>query len=139
MYFSRQFDRRWTDIVPSNNVLLVLIVREAGLRSTLAARLSLVGADLISAESLDDPALKRGVRKPGYLIVEEELFEGRDGIWLETLLATPHWRQVVMLTAGGPVARAPDEDPRLLRLERRSAPSAIAELVPRWAADRSDY
>lgn len=125
--------------MPGNSVLLVLIVRETGLRSTLAARLSLVGADLISAESLDDPALRLGVRKPGYLIVEEELLEGRDGIWLETLLATPHWRQVVVLTAAGPEPRAPDEDPRMLRLERRSAPSAIAELVPRWAAEQNDY
>lgn len=126
--------------MPHNSVLLVLIAREAALRSTLAARLSMVGADLITAESLEDPQLKRCVQKPCYLIVEEAMLEGRDGIWRETLLATPHWRQVVVLTGATPGQRAPDADPRLLHLERKTAPSVIAELVPRWLAEQqSDF
>jgi hypothetical protein len=123
--------------IVSPSVLLVLIIREAGLRSTLSARLSLVGADLITARSLDDPVLRRSVQRPAILIIEEETIAGFDMIDLVTLLDSPHWRQVVALCDALPGPVAPNSDPRLLRLERKSAPSAIAELVPRWQSEDS--
>lgn len=121
--------------MPTTNVLLVLIIREAGLRSILTARLSLVGADLITANDVHDPALSRSMRQPGVLILDETAVAGRSGEWLDTVLADPQWRRIVLLCETPPPPDVSEADARLLRLERASATSAIAELIPRWQAE----
>lgn len=119
--------------MPGKEILLVLAVRELGLRSTLAARLSLVGADLITAADLHDPALERNVRHPAALILDEDAIAGRSDEWLDAVLEESRWRQVVVLTSSPCDARA---DPRLLYLERQSAPERIADLIPQWRAEQ---
>lgn len=116
--------------MPATDVLLVLIFAEAGLRSTLTARLSLLGVDLVTAHGLHDPALARSLRKPAVLVVDDASVCGRSEEWIDSLLGDPLWRDVVVLGEVPPAAR----DPRLLQVDRNNAVDAIAALLPRWQA-----
>jgi hypothetical protein len=113
----------------SDNVLLVLIIREAGLRSMLAARLSLVGADLVTAMDIHDPAVQRNVRGPAVLVLDEDAVAGRSAEWLDAVVAEPQWDHVVVLTGRSPAGAAGD---RLVFLERATAPATLAALVAQW-------
>lgn len=114
----------------SETLLLVLIVREAGLRSTLVAQLSLAGADVLTADDFDDPRLARHERRRLVLIADEAAVDGREG-GSEHLAADPRWRSLVLLSAAAPAA---NDDPRLIRVERTAAAGAIARMLPEWQA-----
>lgn len=117
--------------VSQSDVLLILVLREAGLRSTLSARLSFAGADVITAQGLHDPALTRGARRPAVLVLDEDAIASRSDEWLEALVGDPHWHEVVVLaaTASLPPARAGG---RLLYLDRATASTGLAAHLPRW-------
>lgn len=114
----------------SETLLLVLIVREAGLRSTLVARLSMAGADVLTAEDFDDPRLARHKKRPLVLIADEAAVDGHAG-GCDGLLADPRWRTLVVLSPG---ACAASEDSRLIRIARAHAAQTIARLLPEWQA-----
>lgn len=115
----------------SETLLLVLIVKEAGLRSTLVARLSMAGADVLTAEDFDDPRLARHKRRPLVLIADEAAVEEHDG-GCDGLVADPRWERLVLLS---PSACEDSDDPRLIRIERKSAAKALVELIPDWQAE----
>lgn len=113
--------------MPNKSALLIVVVRERGLRSALVARLSLAGADLVTLDDIDDPALERVIRSPAVLVIDEALAAEHSDAWLESLLADPRWRSLVLLTVDPPSQTA--TDPRILRVAYSNAAAAIAELV----------
>ena len=123
--------------MPTNEVLLVVAMRELGMRSMLAGRLALIGADVMTAEDVDDPVLDRAVRRRAVLIVEEAMVASHGTNWIETLLADPRWHCIVLL---GSAAASPalGGDPRVIRLGLADAASTIAGLLPRWNAEQGD-
>ena len=115
--------------MPSRAVLVVLAVKDPGLRSTLAAQLPLGNVDLITGQGIDDPALRRGIRRPAVLIVDEPTVAAMPPETLEALLCEPHWRQVIAITENLHPAD-PDCDTRLLRIARKGASAEIGALLP---------
>lgn len=115
----------------ASEVLLVLAAREMGFRSSLAARLTMAGANLLTTNDIDDPGLVRSLHGPAVLIVEETLVADRSSEWLKALLAVPEWLRVVVLGDG----RAEGTDERLIYIKSDAAVKAIAALIPEWQAE----
>lgn len=115
--------------MPGTNPLLVLIVREAALRSTLVARLAMRGATVWTGRAFDEkrPA---SARAPAVLITDEESIEHHPG-GAAALSRDAQWRKVVVLTRGGEPA---SEDARLFYLARGGAAPALTRLLEDWAA-----
>lgn len=116
--------------MPGTNPLLVLIVREAGLRSTLVARLAMCGATVWTGRAFDEkrPA---SARAPAVLITDEESIEDHPG-GAVALSENAQWRKVIVLTRGS----APtSQDTRLFYLARGGAAPALARLLEAWAQD----
>jgi hypothetical protein len=113
--------------VPKTNLLLVLIVTEAALRSTLVARLALSGATVWTARSFDEkrPA---SVRAPALLVTDEESI-ARHPAGVVALSQEAQWRKVVVLVRG---AAPVSEDGRLLYLARSDAVPVLARLLDDW-------
>jgi DNA-binding NarL/FixJ family response regulator len=118
--------------VPESSILFVLAINEPGQRSTLAARLSLAGADVVTAKDAHDPSLLRGVHGPAVLIIDEGMMGGRSAEWIESLLEEPCWRYLVVLCEKSPATAVPAGNPRLLYFQRAAAPAALAERLPVW-------
>lgn len=118
--------------MPDTQVLLVLAVQEAGLRSALAAQLALSGASLITTSDIDSPALLRGVRRPAVLVLDEGMTAERPAGWLESALEDVRWLQIVLLAAAM-TAESATAHPKLLRAEARHAVRTLAERIPRWS------
>jgi hypothetical protein len=120
--------------VPDTQVLLVLAVQEAGLRSALAAQLALSGASLVTTSDVDNPAVLRGVRRPAVLVLDAGMAAERPRGWLERALEDARWLQIVLLSE-----EAVEDDgtahPKLLRAEARLAARALADNVPRWSEE----
>ena len=114
----------------SETLLLVLILREAGLRSTLVARLSLAGADVLTADDFNDPRLARHKKRPLVLIADEAAVDAHSG-GCDGLLEDPRWQRLVVLSPGACPA---SDDPRLVRMPRADAAKTIAKLLPEWQA-----
>ncbi|MBX3564072.1 MAG: hypothetical protein KF730_05780 [Sphingomonas sp.] len=111
----------------------MLILREAGLRSTLVARVSMAGADVLTADDFNDPRLARHKKRPLVLIADEAAIDAHAGGY-EGLLADPRWRRVVVVSPG----MCPEsDDPRLIRIERAHAARKIAHLLPEWQAPQA--
>lgn len=119
------------ELVPSRTLILVLIVREAGLRSTLAARLSMAGADVITADSLDDPRMQR-LRAGAVLVLDAPAAEDAGGP--AAVLADPRWETLVLIGDGETNGAT---DPRLLRVGRAIAGVVIEARLPEWRNRRS--
>jgi hypothetical protein len=118
-------------LVPDTQVLLVLAVQEAGLRSALAAQLALSGASLVTTSDIDNPALLRGVRRPAVLVVDSGMATERPAGWLEAALEDVRWLQIVLLSAAAIECNG-NPHPKLLRTEARQAARALADNLPRW-------
>jgi len=104
--------------------LLVLVVREAGLRSTLIARLSMAGADLVTIHDIDDPRVERWLAKGPVLIIDDVALAGRTG-GEAALRADTRWREIAVI---GGVAT----DAALPRVSRDDAALAIEAMLPGW-------
>lgn len=117
--------------MPNKQVLLVLAVQEAGLRSALAAQLALSGASLVTTGDVDNPALLRGVRRPAVLVLDAGMAGERPAGWMEGALEDVRWLQIVLLSADA-VEETAEAHPKLLRAEPRLAARALADNVPRW-------
>ncbi|MES2988810.1 MAG: hypothetical protein V4808_12965 [Pseudomonadota bacterium] len=103
------------------------------MRSTLVARLSMAGADVLTADDFNDPRLARHKKRPLVLIADEAAVDAYDG-GCDGLVADPRWRRLVVLSPG---ACAVSDDPRLIRIARAQAAKAIAQLLPEWQAERT--
>lgn len=103
----------------------------------LAGRLALVGANVVTAEDVDDPALDRAVRRRAVLIVDDATNASHHAGWVAGLLADARWHCVVLL---GDEAASPalGGDPRVIRLRLADAATAIVNLLPRWNAEQGD-
>lgn len=120
----------------NRSALIVLALREAGLRSMLSAQLTSIGVDLITANDPHDPALGRSMRRPAAaLILDDAMVGARSAEWLTSLLDDPNWRTVVVLAAEPGAATAEPGDPRLIRLARANAVTALATLAAQWIAE----
>ena len=95
--------------------LLVLVAREAGLRSTLIARLSMAGADLVTIDNLDDPRVERWLAKSPVLIIDEA-----------ALRADPRWCAIAVVGGAATDAAHPP------RIPRDDPASAIEAMLPDW-------
>jgi len=104
--------------------MLVLVVREAGLRSTLIARLSMAGADLVTIDNIDDPRVQRWLDKGPVLIIDENALAGRPG-GEAGLRAEPRWRAVTVIGDGGQPGGSG-------RISRADAAAAIEAMLPDW-------
>lgn len=110
--------------------LLVLIVREAGLRSTLIARLSMAGADLVTLDNIDDPSVERWLAKAPVLIIDEVVLAGREG-GEAALRADPRWRGIAVIGGAAADAAMP------ARIAREDAAAAIEAMLPGWGYPES--
>jgi hypothetical protein len=110
--------------------LIVLIVRDGGLRSALIARLSLQGESLVTLDAdPEDPYVHRIAPAPRILVVDKGVLGDR----LQTIAASSAWRGVVALANDEeePVAGDP------LSIVRHSqALAGVAETLERWRAPR---
>ncbi|WP_448661339.1 hypothetical protein ACG3SL_11855 [Sphingomonas sp. CJ20] len=114
-------------------LLFVLIVSEVALRSTLAARLTLAGADLVTARDYDDPQLTRNTDRPAVLITDAGAALHREG-GAQSLSADARWSRVVVLTPGAEARES--DDPRLFYVQGATAAAGITSLVSAWEAGR---
>jgi len=122
--------------VSTSDFLLVLAAREIGFRSSLAARLTMAGANLLTTNDVEDPGLARSVHGPAVLIVEQALVADRSSEWLQALLAVPQWLRVVVLgEAATENGRAERADDRLIYIKSDAAVKTISALIPQWQAE----
>jgi hypothetical protein len=105
--------------------LLVLVAREAGLRSTLIARLSMAGADLVTIDNLDDPRVERWLAKSPVLIIDEAALATRPG-GEAALRADPRWCAIAVVGGAATDAAHPP------RIPRDDPASAIEAMLPDW-------
>ncbi|MEP9359827.1 hypothetical protein [Sphingomonas sp. KR3-1] len=105
--------------------LLVLVVREAGLRSTLVARLSMAGGDVVTVDNLDDPRVERWLAKRPVLIVDDAALAGRHG-GEAALRGDPRWRAVAVV--GGQAA----EGAAIPRIAPADSASVLEAMLAGW-------
>lgn len=113
-----------------DDILLAIIVRDAGLRSLLAARLSMAGVDLVTGESFATLKIPRRPKQSVVLIADQAAADAHEG-GAAGLVADPRWRQVVLI-ADAEISLA--GNPRMMRVRRAGALAAIAALLPDWIA-----
>jgi hypothetical protein len=105
------------------NLLLVLVVRDVALRSTLVARLAMDGATVWTAQRFDEK-LPASIRTP-VLVTDTESVEAHPG-GAAVLRDDARWRMVVVLTADAAPAI---DDARLLHVECSEAAAALTQLL----------
>jgi len=106
--------------------LLVLIIRDHGLRSSLIGRLSLRGENLLTIErDPQDPELARLARPPAILIIDTEILGDR----LPALRQGSHWEAIVVLA---PSAETVSDDNRVRVLDRQHALAQLTETLDHW-------
>jgi hypothetical protein len=106
--------------------LLVLIIRDSGLRSTLIGRLSLAGESLVTFDGeIDDPALARAVRRPAILIT--------DAVAPSSPLLAPgeedRWKGIIVLSEE-PEGRNDAAPVRVI--DKRHAIAGVPALLADW-------
>jgi hypothetical protein len=106
------------------NVLLVLVLREAALRSTLVARLAMGGASVWTAQRFDEK-VPASIRTPAVLVTDTESVDAHPGGAI-ALRDDARWRMVVVLTRG---ALPASEDARLHYVEHADAMAALTRLL----------
>lgn len=119
------FSRRIGSVVAQRE-LLVLIVEDVGLRSSLIARLSLAGESVVTLDGDPaDPLLDRIAPPPAILIVDEETIGQR----LEALSEGERWNGIIVL-ASEAVESAGTNQVRIV--DRQLALAGITETLASW-------
>jgi hypothetical protein len=133
----QQTDPSEMDILPEPNFLrigfavaprelLVLIIEDVGLRSSLIARLSLAGESLVTLNGDPaDPLLGRIAPPPAILIIDAETVGQR----LEALSEGGRWNGIILLTPG---AAEPAGMDQVRIVDRRLALAGITETLASW-------
>lgn len=115
--------------MPVRASLIVVIVRDAGLRSALAARLALSGITLLTARAYRQVRRQR-LAEPAVLLIDEAAMAGAEGDWVEALWLERRWARVIVLTMDGAV---PASDRDWLRyVDRNSIAGSIDTLLAEW-------
>jgi hypothetical protein len=113
--------------VAEADLLLVLALRDASLRTGLVARLSMAGAAVRTAQGFDERR-PPSARKPAVLVTDAASVAQHPG-GAPALAADSQWRCVVVLTAATP---SESSDPRLLYLAAADATAALTRLLAGW-------
>lgn len=105
------------------NMLVILMVREAGLRSMLAARLALSGIDVVSMDQVDAARIARLGGTAPVLVADLEAAQAHPG-GLAALSADPLWYRLMIIGEGGGVTA-----PNLHPIAAEDPAAAIAALL----------
>lgn len=105
------------------NMLVILMVREAGLRSALAARLALSGIDVVSMEQVDAARIGRLGGSAPVLVADFAATCAHPG-GLAALSVDPLWHRLVIIGAEEQV-----EAPHLYHIPAEDPATAIAALL----------
>jgi hypothetical protein len=117
--------------VSERPLLVVVIVRDAGLRSSLAAQLGGMGVNLLTAEATNPGGFdRRLIRAPSILIIDEEEIAGDQGSWIEGQWLDRAWDRVVVLSDDAPVPVG--DDNWLVYVDKHAPMRALSELLGRW-------
>jgi hypothetical protein len=109
-------------------LLVVVVVRDTGLRSALAAHLSLDGHDLLTASNIGYGLLGSAmIRAPSIVVIEEALIPLDAERWIERQRAAGEWLRLGVLSDA---AQSPGEE-----WCRRFAPRTARRDVPEWVAN----
>lgn len=111
-------------------VLVVLVIRDAGMRSMLTAQIAAAGAHLLTAEDAAELLARRLVRRPSLLVLDEADIEGDPLRWLERQWSHGEWSQVAVLTVESPAPASAQE--WLHYLPRAQAAASVAALLRDW-------
>lgn len=107
-------------IAHAQPILLALILSEAGLRSSLIARLAYSGADVITAHALDD---RRLARRGGSMILITDA-QAMGAVAAPSLADDPRWQHVIVVGAeAAPVGT------RLHHAEEKGVPALVRRLI----------
>lgn len=87
------------------NMLVILMVREGGLRSMLAARLALSGVDVVSMDQVEAGRILRLGGQAPVLVADDGALQCHPG-GLEALVGDPIWHRLIIL-GDGPKAAMP--------------------------------
>lgn len=104
--------------------LLVIVARQAGLRSALVARLSMAGADVVTVDNLADPRIERWLASQPVLIVDEGALSGHAG-GEAALRGDPRWRAIAVV--GGQAAEGAPP-----RIASADAAAILEAMLPDW-------
>ena len=117
-------------------ILVVAVVADPGLRSALAAHLSLDGRELLTASRIGDGLLDSAmIREPAVLMIDEASIPGDAERWIEKQRGMGGWRHLVALADIAPVPVNGAE--WLVRVSQRNTRKMLSELLTGWAKDES--
>ena len=117
-------------------ILVVVVVADAGLRSALAAHLSLDGRELLTASDIGYGLLGSAmIREPAVLMIDEALIPCDVDRWIEKQRGLGNWRHLVVL-ADCPSSPVNGGD-WLVRVSQRNTRKMLSELLTGWVKDES--
>jgi hypothetical protein len=105
------------------NMLVILMVREAGLRSMLAARLALSGIDVVSMEQVDAGRIARLGGTAPVLVADGAATQAHPG-GLAALARDPLWHRLIIMGGARDVTA-----PHLHHVAEEEPAAAIAALL----------
>ena len=111
--------------------LLVLIVRNAALRSTLAARLALAGEAVVTVERCDAPQLGR-LRRDSILVVSGSALEGEPAGWPALLRAQGWQGKIAILADTAGIALPPAGEDDVAVIGAKNPIADLLALLARW-------
>jgi len=115
-------------------ILVVVVAADAGLRSALAAHLSLDGLDLLTASNIGYGLLGSSmIRKPSLLVIDETLIPCDADRWIEKQRGFGTWRYLVLLTEAAPASG--ERGDWLVRVAQGTPRKRLAELIAGFARD----
>lgn len=113
-------------------ILVVVVVRDAGLRSALAAHLSLDGVELLTASGIGYGLLGSAmIREPTILIIDETVIPLDQQRWIDKQRNLGGWQHLVVLTTHAPPSG--ENDDWLVRVAQRNARKSLSGLLTGWA------
>jgi hypothetical protein len=126
----------WKGVMAAQAILVVVVVREAGMRSALAAHLSLDGFELLSASNIGFGLLgSTMIREPSVLVIDEALIPCDAETWIEKQRSVGNWRHLVVVNGITPVPV--DGASWLIRISHHNARQMLSELLRGWVNDES--
>lgn len=112
-------------------ILVVVVVPDAGLRTALAAHLSLDGLELLTSSGIGYGLLGSPlVREPAILIIDEIVIPCDADRWIEKQRNLGGWQHLVVL--GGTAPAPVDGSEWLIRIASRNARKMLPELLRGW-------
>ena len=82
----------------SDDRVILLVTRDAGLRSAIAAGLGIAGVSIITVDDCSRPRITAHLRRAGLLIVDDDLSHADRGAWIAELRQCASPARLVVLT-----------------------------------------